>query len=117
MASNDQAGIKIRQHRTFKERLSAAQNCCSVLDMKIPLLIDGIDDSVGNQYSGHPDRVYVVDSQGKVSYKGGRGPFGFIPGEVEQALAMLLIEESIPAKATPKSDDAKATTTKPDTAK
>jgi hypothetical protein len=101
MASNDQAGIKIRQHRTFKERLAAAQNCCSALDMKIPLLIDGIDDSVCNQYSGHPDRVYIIDSEGKVSYKAGRGPFGFIPGEVEQALAMLLIEEAAPKPSEP----------------
>lgn len=95
MASNDAAGIKIKSHTTFKERLAAAQGCCSALDMQVPLLIDGIDDAVGNQYSGHPDRLYLIDSAGKVAYKGGRGPFGFIPGELEQSLTMLLLEEQL----------------------
>ena len=40
-----------------------------------------------------PDRMYVIDSAGRVAYKGGRGPFGFKPGEMEQALVMLLMDE------------------------
>src|SRR5262249_12899685 len=31
---------------------------------------------------------------GKVAYKGGRGPFGFKAGEMEQALAMLLLDQA-----------------------
>jgi hypothetical protein len=108
MPSNDEAGITIASHKTFKERLAAAQNCCSALDMQVPLLIDGIDDAVGNQYSGHPDRLYVIDSAGKVAYKGGRGPFGFIPGELEQNLTMLLLAEQAQreAKAAQSTSDA-----------
>jgi hypothetical protein len=41
-----------------------------------------------------PARLYVIDSKGKVAYKGGRGPFGFKPGEMEQALVMSLLESS-----------------------
>src|SRR5262249_32840166 len=51
-------------------------------------------DRVGHAYSGMPDRLYVVGSNGKVVYKGGRGPFGFKTGEMEQSLIMLLLEES-----------------------
>jgi WD40 repeat protein len=36
--------------------------------------------------------MYVIDTQGKVAYKSGRGPFGFRVGEMEQALAMALLE-------------------------
>jgi hypothetical protein len=40
-----------------------------------------------------PDRLYVIDSRGRVAYKGGRGPFGYKPSEMEQALVMLLMGE------------------------
>jgi hypothetical protein len=36
--------------------------------------------------------MYVIDAKGRVAYKSGRGPFGFRAGEVEQALAMALLE-------------------------
>jgi len=36
-----------------------------------------------------PDRIYVIDRDGRVAYKGGRGPFGFKPGEMEQTLLTL----------------------------
>jgi hypothetical protein len=39
-----------------------------------------------------PSRLYVIDAEGKVAYKAGRGPFGFKPGEMEQALAMTLLD-------------------------
>ena len=61
--------------------------------MKMPLLVDTIDDRVGHAYSGMPDRLYVIDREGRVAYQGGRGPFGFKPGEMEQALVMLLLDE------------------------
>ena len=51
-----------------------------------------IDDRVGHAYSGMPDRLYLIDREGKVAYKGGRGPFGFKPAELEQSLVMLLID-------------------------
>lgn len=61
--------------------------------MSIPLVVDGIDNQVETHYSGFPDRLYVVDRDGKVAYKAGRGPFGFIPGEMEQSLIMLLLDD------------------------
>jgi hypothetical protein len=38
-----------------------------------------------------PARLYVIDTEGKIAYKSGRGPFGFKPGEMEQALVLLLL--------------------------
>ena len=62
--------------------------------MTIPLLVDGMDNAVGRAYSGFPDRLYIIDSDGLVAYKGGRGPFGLLPQEMEQVLMMLLLDES-----------------------
>jgi hypothetical protein len=58
----------------------------------VPLLVDGIRDEVGHAYSGMPDRLYLIDRSGKVAYKGGRGPFGFKPAELEQAIVLLLLD-------------------------
>jgi hypothetical protein len=54
---------------------------------------------VGNAYSGMPARLYVIDTDGKIAYKGGRGPFGLKVGEMEQALVMTLLDRGI--RATP----------------
>ena len=62
--------------------------------MTIPMVVDDIDDRVGEAYSAFPDRLYVIDRDGKVAYKSGRGPFGFIPREMEQALLLLLLDEA-----------------------
>jgi hypothetical protein len=65
--------------------------------MTMPLLIDDINDRVGHAYSGMPDRLYVVGRDGRVVYKGGRGPFGFNASEMEQALVLHLLDLQLPA--------------------
>ncbi len=99
--SNDKAGIQIEQPKTQNERTKVAEQCCATLEITMPLLVDGLDDRVGHAYSGMPDRMIVIDRLGKVAYKGGRGPFGFKPGEMEQALVMLLLDEGAAATKTP----------------
>lgn len=94
MLSNDREGIAVAQPRTQAEREAVAAVCCLNLKMSMPLLVDGIDDKVGHAYSGMPDRLYLIDRQGRVAYKGGRGPFGFKTGELEHALSMLLLDEA-----------------------
>ncbi len=97
-SSNDKAGVVVKQPRSKKERVDVAKLCCAALEMSMPLLIDEIDDRVGHAYSGMPDRLYVIGRDGRVAYKGGRGPFGFKPGEMEQSLIMTLLDEE-PARA------------------
>jgi hypothetical protein len=94
LASNDKVGITIAQHKDFAERCQAATSCGHSLKMSIPMVVDEIDDRVGIAYSAMPDRLYVIDSKGRVAYKGGRGPFGYRPQEMEQALILLLMAES-----------------------
>ena len=56
------------------------------------MLVDTIDDTVGARYSGMPGRLYVIDREGKVAFKSGRGPYLFKPAELEQSLVLLLQE-------------------------
>ncbi len=92
---NDRVGISIKQPRAREERLGVAERCCTALEISMPLLVDEMDDRVGHAYSGMPDRLYVIDRDGRVAYKGGRGPFGFKPAEMEQALLMLLLDANL----------------------
>jgi alkylhydroperoxidase family enzyme len=99
MASNDRAGVTVKQPTSKNERTAVATTCCTALEMTMPLVVDELDDRVGNAYSGMPDRLYVIDRDGRVAYKSGRGPFGFKPGEMEQSLVMLLLDQQ--TKTTP----------------
>jgi hypothetical protein len=93
LSSNDDVGICIKQPRHEGERIDAARRCCDLLKISMPLLVDEIDDRVGHAYSGMPDRLYLIDRESRVAYKGGRGPFGFKPRELEQAIVLLLQED------------------------
>ncbi|MEI8383933.1 MAG: deiodinase family protein [Planctomycetota bacterium] len=91
MESNTKLGVEVSQPTTLAERTAVASQCCRLLNPGIPLLVDEIDDRVGNAYSGMPARLYVIDQEGLVTYKAGRGPFGFKVGEMEQSLIMTLM--------------------------
>jgi hypothetical protein len=90
---NEKVGISIIQPTSFADRCKVADRCSSTLKVTIPMVVDELDDRVGIAYSGMPDRLYLIDSRGRVAYKGGRGPFGYKPPELEQALLMLLMDE------------------------
>jgi alkylhydroperoxidase family enzyme len=93
MSSNDRVGILFSQPRQLTERIDIAKKCCNTLAMTIPLVVDGIDDAVGHAYSGMPDRLYLIDKDGRIAYKGGRGPFGFNARELEQSILMNLLDQ------------------------
>ncbi len=102
MESNDRVGVATNQPKTNPERVAVATQCHDLLEMNMPVLVDGIDDRVGNAYSGMPDRLYVIDRNGKVAFKSGRGPFWFNPAEMEQSLIMTLLDETPPVKEAPR---------------
>ncbi|MDP6444689.1 MAG: hypothetical protein QF805_12925, partial [Pirellulaceae bacterium] len=91
---NDQFGIKATQPKSFDERLALADQCSSSLQLLCPMLVDTIDDKVAKAYAAFPDRLYLIDRCGKVAYKGGRGPFGYKPRELERSIVMLLLDQA-----------------------
>jgi thiol-disulfide isomerase/thioredoxin len=97
MDSNEMVGVSLPQPATYDERVKVAQICGDRLDLGFPILVDTIDDAVGSYYSGMPSRLYLIDSEGKVAFKNGRGPFGFKPEELEHSLLLMLQETSKPS--------------------
>jgi len=46
-------------------------------------VLDLVDSRVNTAYAGCPDRIYVVDTDGRIAYKRVEGHAGFKPAEVE----------------------------------
>jgi len=88
--ANVREGILIEQPKSFDDRLKVATEMCSKLEIDIPAVIDGIDDKVNKDYSALPDRLYLVGKDGKIAYKGERGPRGFMPEELQTAIEKAL---------------------------
>lgn len=115
MASNERAGINFAQPTTFEQRVEVATACQGALKLNMPILVDTLDDEVELAYGAFPDRLYLIDPQGKVAFKSGRGPFGYEPDKLERALIMMLLEMQVdnPTGADAKSDTAEANKTPP----
>ena len=86
--------VEIAQPTTLDRRTEVAEGCTAALNLKIPQLIDDMDDTVSRAYAAWPDRLYILSPDGKVAYQGGRGPWGFKTDEMEARLKALLEAQS-----------------------
>ena len=94
MSSNVRDEVVFSSPKTDAERIDVATACVRRLGIELPALIDGIEDGTERDYTGWPDRLYVIDTEGRVAYKSRPGPFGFHPPEMEEALQRTLARES-----------------------
>ena len=88
--SNTQEGVIFPQPQKWVERQSVAQTCCERLDLSMPTVVDTIDNKVDKLYAGWPERIFIIDRDGKIAYAGKQGPWGFKPDEAARALKQLL---------------------------
>ncbi len=90
MDSNEAEGIRIPQAVTFEQRSAAARRCAEALGLSIPTLVDGMDDAARKAFAAWPERLYIVDRDGRVAYRGGPGPFEFKPAEARERLGEMV---------------------------
>jgi hypothetical protein len=50
------------------------------------MVVDGVDNTVASAYGGWPDRLYLIDTDGRIVFQGGEGPFGFKPEALARAI-------------------------------
>jgi hypothetical protein len=98
MESNRRDDVVLNQPRGFEERRQAAQVLVERLEYDLPLAIDGMDNAAEAAYSAWPERLYVVAAGGRIVYRGGLGPFGFDPDEMEKALVAHLASAQASAR-------------------
>lgn len=89
MQSNVHDHVLFRNPTTAAEREQVAGSCVRNLHIQIPALIDGVDNKVEQQYTGWPDRLYLIGKDGRVQLKTEPGPFGFEPKKLQAALQQL----------------------------
>lgn len=87
MPSNEKEGVCYAQPRSFPERVAIANDFVTRFKYGLPLVVDGIDNQANALYAGWPERLYIVDENRRIVYKGKPGPFGYHPEEVESWLA------------------------------
>jgi hypothetical protein len=87
---NQKDKIAVASAKSEADRCATAQTCVTKLSLEIPPLVDDLRDSTEIAYTGWPDRLYVIDRDGKVAYKSLAGPYGFKPTEVEATLKNIL---------------------------
>ncbi len=83
MDSNEDEGVCYRQPKTLDERRAIVEDFTERFDYSVPMVVDTMDDLAEDAYSSWPERLYVIGTDGLIAYKGGVGPFGFEPDEVE----------------------------------
>jgi iodothyronine deiodinase-like protein len=90
VSGNRKDGVIFATPLSLDQRASVAGACQRSLKIDLPILVDGLDDGVDRAYDAWPDRLYLVDREGKVAYKSRAGPFGFKVSLLGEALARAL---------------------------
>lgn len=87
MSVNEKQGVVYKQPTTMTERREIANLMIEKFDLKIPTVIDKMNNTCEASYAAWPERYYLIDRAGIVAYKGKPGPGGFRPKEFRKFLA------------------------------
>ncbi len=93
----------ILNHKNTKQRCATAKMLIDDESLTIPTLIDSMNDAVNHAYRAHPDRIFVVRTDGRLGTAAMPGPAGFEEG-IKDAKAWLSefknsgVEPEIPAE-------------------
>lgn len=92
---NQKDKIEVASERTLDERCAVANTCFTKLSIKIPAVIDDLQNSTERAYTAWPDRLYVIDASGRIAFKSRPGPYGFKPDDVANMLKRIVPLEPV----------------------
>ena len=84
--ANERDKVLLPASKTIEEKSEHATSCVRTLGIKFTTLVDAMDNKVEMDYSGWPDRMYLVGKDGRIAWKGEQGPRGFRPPDLEAAI-------------------------------
>jgi len=87
MKSNVKEDVCYAQPKTLEQRVAIANDFVQRQKYPLPFGIDDMNDAADHAYSAWPERLYIIDEQGRIAYAGGMGPFHYDPEEVRAWLA------------------------------
>ena len=102
MKSNakDKDDVCYAQPKTIADRVAIANDFTKRFKYPVPFAIDEMSNAASDAYAAWPERLYIIDESGRISYKGGNGPFKYDPKEVRAWLAERYGEVKHPEAAT-----------------
>ena len=71
---------------TDDARAEIAGVCQISQDIRLPMLLDGIDNDIESKYISAPIRLFVIDPEGRITFNGAPGPQGFDPEKWNDAI-------------------------------
>ncbi len=80
----------MHEPKTEEEREAVASTCAANLRLRLPMVVDGVENAVASAYGGWPDRLYLIGKDGRIAFQGGEGPFGFKPEALASAIERKL---------------------------
>jgi len=83
---NELHDVVYKQHRTEQERADVAEACVLGLDLRMPMALDAMTNEVDRAYAALPERLYVIDADGRIVLRSDPGPWGFDLDAWEQAI-------------------------------
>jgi hypothetical protein len=86
LPENRRSRLAVHEPVTDEERRDVASTCAVDLRLRMPMVIDRVDNAVASAYGGWPDRLYLISRDRRIVFQGSEGPFGFRPEELEQAI-------------------------------
>lgn len=92
LPQNERTGALLPTAQSLDQKTEHATICVRKLDITFTTVVDGMDNAVENAYAGWPDRLYLIDKDGRIAWKGRPGPEGFRPLDLEQAIERELTQ-------------------------
>jgi type I thyroxine 5'-deiodinase len=89
MDSNVESKVVFDQPKTFEARTDLARTFVDRMGVETETLVDDIRNTAMACYAAWPERIYVIDRDGRIVYKGGVGPFYFAPDELREFLQTM----------------------------
>jgi hypothetical protein len=77
------------QPTTDDERAEVAAACILRFNFSFPMVLDNMTNEVEGKYKAMPERLYMLDADGRVTWKCGLGPHLFDPDGFEEAVRAL----------------------------
>jgi len=87
MKSNVKDDVCYAQPRKLSDRLAIANDFIKRFQFPLPFGVDDMKNAANDAYAAWPERLYIIDENGKIAYRGGMGPFNYHPSEVRTWLA------------------------------
>jgi len=74
---NIEEKVLLESAKTQAMKDDHATACVRTLGIQFPAVVDNMENSTEAAYTAWPDRLYLVNKQGKITYKSAPGPGGF----------------------------------------